>query len=288
MAKARKAKNTPARGTPEEPTEDAFKLHLIAAASGDLLYRLASVVITQFPGVPFQLTQHSLVHDREALKKVLRKVSSKRSIVLHALADPLAKQLVRERCAAKRVPEFDATGPLVDFVSDCVGRPPDNDVQRLLQLDEAYVRRINAMEFSLEHDDGLGLGTIDEAEIVIVGVSRVSKSPTAIYMGSRGFKTANVSISPQTGFPNELSKARRGRVVAFTLQPARLQQIRTQRMQGAGVEGTEYDDLRAVIREVMAAEAEYRKRGYPVIDITDMTIEQTAARILKLLKLPPR
>jgi len=144
------------------------------------------------------------------------------------------------------------------------------------------------MEFTLEHDDSLGLSTLGETDVVIVGVSRVSKSPTALYLGSRGYKVANVSISPQAGFPKVLAKISKKKIVAFTTQPKRLHEIRVERARRMGAAGTDYDDLDKIIEEVMAAEAEYRARGYPIIDVTNLTIEQTAAWILDALKLRDR
>ena len=120
---------------------------------------------------------------------------------------------------------------------------------------------------------------------MIVGVSRVSKTPTTLYLGSRGYKAANVSISPDTAIPPELASISADKVVAFTTQPKRLQEIRTQRAKSMGVEGTTYSDLPSIIREVMWAEAEYRRRGYAIIDVTDITIEQTVAQILEALNL---
>jgi regulator of PEP synthase PpsR (kinase-PPPase family) len=265
--------------------DDVYTIHLLAAATGELLSGLAAVAVSQFAGVEFSVVTHPLQDDLEKLEATLARLSGERPIVLHALADPAAKQLVRTSCVLWRIPHFDATGPLFDFLSDCVGAVPKNDVTRLHRLDAAYRRRIEAMDFTLEHDDSLGLESLREADIVIVGVSRVSKSPTALYLGSRGYKVANVSISPQTGFPPALAKIAKKKIVAFTTQPKRLHEIRVERAQRMGSEGTDYDDLDKIIVEVMLAETEYRRRGYPIIDVTALTIEQTSARILEALRL---
>ncbi len=260
----------------------------MVAATGELVSGLAAVAVSQFPNVAFDVVTHPLQDSLEKLAATLDGLSGERPIVLHALADQAAKQLVRNTCVMRRIPHFDATGPLFNFLSDCVGAVPQNDVSRLHQLDAAYRRRIEAMDFTLEHDDGLGLDTLREADVVIVGVSRVSKSPTALYLGSRGYKVANVSISPETGFPKSLARTSKNKVVAFTTQPKRLHEIRVERAKRMGAAGTAYDDLEQIIGEVMKAEQEYHKRGYPIIDVTHLTIEQTAARILETLKLRGR
>lgn len=273
-----------------EPTTsgDQYTMHLIAAATGELLSGLAAVAVSQFPGITFEVISHPLQDDLEKLQTTLTKISGQRPLVLHALADQAAKELVRSSCVVRRIPHFDATGPLFHFLADSVGAVPQNDVSRLHRLDGAYRRRIEAIDFTLEHDDSLGLDTLREADIVIVGVSRVSKSPTALYLGSRGFKVANVSIAPGTNFPPALARISKKRVAAFTTQPKRLHEIRVERAKRMGSAGTDYDDLDRIIAEVMAAETEYRKRGYAVIDVTHLTIEQMAAHILEALKLRPR
>lgn len=277
--KASRRKSSPRAGN------NTYTVHLIAAAAGELLGGLAAVAMTQFPGIRFKVVSHPLQNTIEKLEGTLEKLSGERPIVLHALADDAAKLLVRNRCVVRQIPHFDVTGQLVSFFSDCVGKLPQNDVSRLHQLDAAYQRRIDAMEFALAHDDSLGLRSLREADVVIVGVSRVSKSPTTLYLGSRGYKAANVSISPATGFPPELARISKKKIVAFTTQPKRLQVIRADRAKQMGATCTPYDDLSSVIHEVAAAEAEYRRRGYPIIDVTDLTIEETVAQILQMLQL---
>ncbi|MAT72254.1 MAG: hypothetical protein CMJ58_22335 [Planctomycetaceae bacterium] len=272
--------------TAPPPAHRQYTLHVITASTGDLLHRFASVAATQFSGVGFKVVSHRLKKTLEDVADTLARIDSQNAIVIHGLADPNAKRLVRNTCVLQRLPHFDATDPLINFIADCVGVLPDNDVARLHQLDAAYQQRIDAMEFTVQHDDGLGLDSLADADIVIVGVSRVSKSPTSLYLGSRGFRTANVSIAPEVGFPKALSKARKGRVVAFTMQPKRLQQIRAERARNFGIEGADYHQLDKVIRELADAEAEYRRRKWPVIDVTGLTIEQTAARILESLGIP--
>lgn len=238
-------------------------------------------ILTQFTGVEFERVYHAFQDTHEKVRRTLDRIDHGRTLVLHALVDPDAKRLVRTACVRRRIPHHDLTVRLVQFIADNVGQLPADEVARLHRVDAAYLHRIEAMEFTSEHDDGAGLGTIDQADIVIVGISRVSKTPTSTYLASFGYKVANVSITPETGFPAELREVKK-RVVAFTLQPKALREIRAERI--SHVKDIAYHDMRSVIREVADAEAEYRKRGYPVIDITGKTIEQIAATILQKIK----
>ncbi|QDU91120.1 Putative pyruvate, phosphate dikinase regulatory protein [Pirellulimonas nuda] len=268
--------------------KNSYTAHLIAGATGDLVHRMLGIAAGQFPNATIKIVDHPLVDSEARLQAALAAADGPRSIVIHALPSDESKRRIKRWCVPRSIPEFDATGPLIDFISTCVGQLPENDLSRLHQVDMAYGQRIEAMEFALQHDDGLGLPTLRAAEIVIVGVSRVSKSPTTLYLASRGYKTANVSISPQTGFPPELAKISQKKIVALTTQPKLLQAIRSDRADEMGMEHTDYDDLPAVRREVMEAEAEYRRRGWPVVNVAGSTIEKTAAQIIELLKLPTR
>lgn len=259
---------------------ETYTIHLIAMASGDLLNGLARVAISQFPDVNFEVVSHPLLDTMEKLEARLDELSGERPIVLHALAGDDLKGLVRNKCIVRRIPQFDATGQILNFFAGCVGELPQNDVSRIYRFDTAYRRRIEAMEFALEHDDGLGIHSLREADIVIVGISRVSKSPTTLFLSARGYKVANVSIAPEVEFPEELEKISNSKIVAFTMQPKRLHEIRIERASRMGAEGTSYGDLQSVIREVMHAESEFRRRGYHIIDVTNLTIEQSAAKVL--------
>lgn len=282
----KKSRTAKSKSTAEQRSaaQQSYAIHLVTTSTGDLLYRLASIAATQFSGVDFTLVPHRLKTDLEMLEESLASIDGGNAIVVHAVADSAAKQVVRATCVQRRIPHFDATGPLMDFLADCVGALPDNDVGRLHRVDAQYQQRIAAMEFTIQHDDGLGLETLAEADVILVGLSRVSKSPTSLYLGSRGYKTANVSITPQTGFPKELARLKK-RIVALTMTPQKLQEIRTARMSDFGAPGTSYENLSDVIREVIEAETIYRKRKYPIVDVTQLTIEQTAAKALDALGL---
>jgi regulator of PEP synthase PpsR (kinase-PPPase family) len=285
LPKKRSSKDTAGRTDRADHGREKYTMHLISGSTGDLLFRMATMAATQFSNIEFEIVPHPLAATPEQLERILHGINGPRVMVIHGLADAVSKQLVRSYCVRQRLPHFDLTGPLFDFLADCVGQFADNDLARLHSMDAAYQRRIEAMEFAMEHDDNQGLPTLSKADIVLVGLSRVSKSPTMLYLGSRGYKVANVAISPATGFPAELAKIPKKKIVALTMQPKRLHEIRVERMKEAGAPGTDYDDLKSVIREVLDFETECQRRGYPLIVATNTTIEQNAAQVLMTLKL---
>lgn len=264
-----------------------YTLHVLSDATGGLARHMITAIVSQFPSVQFQEVYHPFVTSVKRIEEVAKELRPRRQIVLHALVDPECKEAVRKMCARQKVPHFDLTGSLVQFIADHTGTAPADDLSRLHPVDAGYFHRIDAMEFTAQHDDSRRLESIHEADLVLIGLSRVSKSPTSTYLGAQGLKVANVSVSPQTGFPRELGKVGKRKVVALTLQPKALQQIRHRRMEKFDDAARPYMDLRTVIQEVMWAEGEYRKRGYHILDVTGMTIEQAAAAILSLTKVAP-
>ncbi|HLL90097.1 MAG TPA: pyruvate, phosphate dikinase/phosphoenolpyruvate synthase regulator, partial [Tepidisphaeraceae bacterium] len=215
-------------------------------------------------------------------------VASRPGIVLHAVVSQEMKRDVAARAAAAGLPCMDLTGNLVEFLSAASGVHPTPDRRRLHDVDAAYRRRIGAIEFTLAHDDGLGLDTLHEADVVLVGVSRTSKSPTSIYLAQQGYKVANVSLAHQVEPPPQIMQLRRQKVAALYINPATLSEIRSRRQAGWRMETTDYNRVEAVEREVAWSRQLFRRMGWEALDVTNQAIEETAGRIVERLKLEQR
>jgi regulator of PEP synthase PpsR (kinase-PPPase family) len=273
-------------------TRPTYTIHLISDATGTLARHVVNAVLTQFPRLHVRQLFHVFQNRKDEVEKTIRTFKRRNHLVFFALLDPECRQLIHDACTRLRIPHLDLTESIVHFIADNTRTRPAYEVGRLHRTDTGYFQRVAAMDYTARHDDSRGLDTLAEADIVIVGVSRVSKSPSSMYLSSMGYKVANVSITPETGFPRELARVR-AKTVAFTIQPRRLQEIRQKRLgayerQAAlmGLEGvmdSSYSDLRSVVREVAHAEAEYRRRGYPILDVTNLTVEEVAATVLRLL-----
>jgi regulator of PEP synthase PpsR (kinase-PPPase family) len=261
----------------------AYTLHIVSDLTGGLADHVVSSVLTQFPNLEFTKAYHTFQDTEAKLRQTVSEFGKGPHLVFYALVDPTHKRVIQEACDQRDISSFDLTGSMVQFIADQTGVSPVNELSRLHRVDSGYFRRVDAIEFTLQHDDGRNLQTLHEAEIVLIGLSRVSKSPTAVYLGSLGYKTANISIDLTVGFPKALNRVKR-RTVALTIQPRLLQRMRQARAEQWGMTDTDYSDQRAINREVMEAEQAYEARGYPVIDITDETIEMIATRVLDTLK----
>ncbi len=267
------------------------KIHVITDGTGGLPRHMLAAVLSQFPNLKAVPHYHIFCETTDQIDRALAKMKGK-SIVLHAVANPHTKLHLIEAVKRKKgVSQHDLTGGLVNFLAEQTGETPLNEFELVHSRDESYFERIDAWEFTMQHDDSRRLDSIKEADIVLVGLSRVSKTPTSAYLGWLGYRVANVSFAPETGLPQELERCR-GKVVALTMQPKRLAEIRRRRMKinrfsEAVAEDPSkefrYAGIRDTIREVMEAESTYREMKFPVIDTTDATVEETAARIIQLI-----
>jgi regulator of PEP synthase PpsR (kinase-PPPase family) len=274
--------------------DSTITLHIFSVAAGGLANQIVNAVMTQFPELKVDVRTHTYVDSVEKIRTLVRQIKGDNQWIFHALIEEELKQLVIELCGRHGIPQFDLTGGLIDFISENAGLTAADEVGRLYQTDDGYFRRMDALEFSLQHDDSRRLETLEQADIILVGLSRVSKTPTSIYLGYMGFKVANISLAPEVGAPKELKKSYRKKVVALTIQPKKLQEIRSRRMEvnkfdkaldASGSKKLGYVDLRSVIKEVMYAEGLYRERGFAIVNITDQTVEATALTVLEALDL---
>lgn len=273
--------------------DDSITLHIFSVATGGLANQIVNAVMTQFPDLKLEVRTHTYIDSAEKIFAACRGLKGRKHWIFHALIDQELKQCVIELCEKRSIPHYDMTGQLIDFIADHSNQSPINEVDDLDHADDGYFQRMDALEFSLQHDDSRRLESVDEADIILVGLSRVSKTPTSIFLGYMGFRVANVSIAPEVGLPRQLRKSHRSKVVALTIRPKKLQEIRQRRMalnrfdQALSKSGKElnYVDIRSIIKEVMYAEKLYRERGFALIDITDQTVEATALEVLEALDL---
>jgi [pyruvate, water dikinase]-phosphate phosphotransferase / [pyruvate, water dikinase] kinase len=275
-----------------ESDSQAWRFHVISDATGGLPRHFLGAILTQFPMLKEHPVYYPFSDTKQRIEAILEKIPRSKSLVFSSLADPQLKEILVRRCSKLGLPHYDLTGGAVGFISTATGLSPENDVTLVHPCDEKYFQRIDAWEFTLQHDDGRRLDSIHLADIVLVGLSRVSKTPTSAYLGWLGYKVANVSFAPETGLPAELKKCK-GRVVALTMKPKLLAQIRQRRFEINGfaeaiskeqLPASEYVDPRKTLQEVMLAEQLYRKHRLPIVDVSECTIEETAAHVLATLK----
>ncbi len=260
-----------------------FHLHLVSDATGETVITVARGAVAQFSDVDAIEHLWSLVRSENQLKRVLSSVAANPGVVMFTLVDAELRHKLQEGCRELDVPCVPLLDTVIATLSRYLGVESQNLPGSQHVMDGHYIDRIEAVNFAVLHDDGQAARSLEEADIVLVGVSRSSKTPTCFYLANRGFKTANVPVVPGCPLPPELDQLKSPLVVGLTCGANQLIDIRRNRLRMIGQdEETEYVDPAAVSEEVKHARRVFSKTDWPVIDVTRRSIEETAAAILQL------
>jgi [pyruvate, water dikinase]-phosphate phosphotransferase / [pyruvate, water dikinase] kinase len=261
------------------------ELHIVSDSTGETAHRLVQALEAQFPDQEFEEIRHPRVESVEELEHAVTSARGRPAVLVYTLVDPEMRDAMRRLCRRARVHYCDLLGHPIDAVARVSGRAARMTPGAHLPLNPAYFRRIEAMEFAVKYDDGLGAG-LDEADIVLVGVSRTSKTPLSIYLGYLGHKAANVPVVKGIAPPRELYDIDQTKVVGLTIDPDRLAEIRRARVRamGAPARNRQYAELMEIYEELDQAQKLHRRLGCPVIDISELSIEETAHRVLRTVE----
>ncbi len=262
-----------------------INLHLISDSTGETLSSVARAVLSQFEGIESQDFIWPLVRNKAQLDKVMESISKNPGIVLYTiLKDDLTESLVNH-CYTLQIPCIPVLSRIITEFSNYLGMDISHAIGRQHLLDEEYFSRVEAINYTLDHDDGQSTWDLYDADIVIVGVSRTSKSPTSVYLSCRGFKTANVPFVSMETIPQTIYDLKKPLVVGLTINPEKLVQIRQSRMSSLGQETTtDYIDIEAIKKEIAESRKLFSKLGCVVIDVTKRSVEETAAKIIQLVQ----
>jgi regulator of PEP synthase PpsR (kinase-PPPase family) len=260
-----------------------LNLHLLSDSTGETLEMIAKAAIAQFDGP--DVTRHfwPMVRSRQHLDRIMEEFKAHPGLVLFTLANPETRARLEERCGQLGLPHVAALDAVTHALEDHLGQAAHARPGARHVLDKAYFDRVDAIQFTIAHDDGIGWDNWESAQIVLAGVSRTSKTPTSIYLANRGFKVANIPLVVESPPPPFLFELKNPLVVGLTTAPKRLIEIRRNRLLSLN-ERTEtaYVDEERVEKEVAFARRLFADNGWPVIDVTRRSIEETAAAVIKL------
>ncbi|WP_031550455.1 pyruvate, water dikinase regulatory protein [Parvularcula oceani] len=262
-----------------------FHVHLVSDSTGETLNTLLKATAARFETAKPLEHVASLVRSHVQLDKVLARIEQAPGLVMYTIVDAGMRRRLEVKCAELQVPAISVLDPLLNAFADYLGLEQTMRAGGQYELDEDYFRRIAAIDYTLAHDDGQMTWDLESAEVVLVGVSRTSKTPTCMYLANRGIKAANVPLVPTSDPPPELPGLRKPLVVGLTASPDRLSSIRASRMTNlAATQDVEsYTEQSAVRAEVQKAKRYFASNQWPVIDVTRRSVEETAAKILTLL-----
>lgn len=261
-----------------------FHVHLVSDSTGETLNAMARAVCARFDDVLPIEHIYALVRSRRQLDRALSDIESAPGLVIHTIVDAELRAALEEGCRRLEMACIPALDPLVSAVSRYLGVNTTTRVGAQHALDHDYFNRMDALNYAIGHDDGQGGQDLEQADVVLVGVSRTSKTPTCIYLAHRGVRAANVPLVPSRPIPDKLLQLKNTLVVGLTISPDRLIQIRRNRLLSLKENRTSaYIDVDNVREEIVQARRLYERQGWPVIDVTRRSVEETAAAVMNLL-----
>ncbi|HML44052.1 MAG: kinase/pyrophosphorylase [Hyphomicrobium zavarzinii] len=262
-----------------------FHLHLVSDSTGETLTTIAKAASVQYAQIRPIEHVHPLVRNARQLKRVLQEIEQAPGIVLYTIVNLTLIAELEQRCKELKVPCLAVLQPIMQVFESYLGAPQTPTVAGQHVLDADYFRRIDALNFTMAHDDGRLPTDLNEADIILLGISRTSKTPTSIYLAQRGYKTANVPIVPSLPFPEEIAGQHSAFVVCLIASPDRIAEVRRNRaLLLADRDLDDYVDRSRIAAEIAHTRKICAKHGWPVIDVTRRSVEETAATIIRLLQ----
>ena len=259
-------------------------LHLLSDSTGETLEVIAKAGVAQFDGVEVIKHFWPMVRSEGHLDRVLSEIIQRPGLIIYTLVNSDVRRTLEQRCRLAGLPHVAALDPVFEALERMLGQEAKARPGRQHALDAAYFARVDAIQFTIAHDDGIAPEDWEEADILLAGVSRSSKTPTSIYLANRGFKVANIPLVLETPPPRQLFEVTHPLIVGLTTSPDRLIQIRRNRLLSLNqAPETAYVDQEAVARELAAARRIFADQGWPVIDVTRRSIEETAAAVMRLI-----
>ena len=260
-----------------------FHVHLVSDSTGETLVAMMKASCAQFKDATALEHLHSLIRSNEQLESVLQDIEARPGIVLYTLLNNEHRRRLEEKCAELNMPNVSVLDTTLATLGRYLGAPIASEVGAQRNLDADYYNRIEALDYAMTHDDGQSVMGLKEADIILLGISRTSKTPTCIYLANRGYKAGNIPLVPGTELPAVLDGFTKPFIVGLVANPVRIVQIREQRMLGLNeTRQTDYIDQKIVSDEIKKAKRMFVKKGYPFVDVTRRSIEETAAKIINL------
>ncbi|MCJ9429864.1 pyruvate, water dikinase regulatory protein [Kordiimonas marina] len=266
---------------PETLHNQEFHLHLVSDSTGETLEAIISAALVQFEGVNVHKHYWPLVRSSMQMERLMEDIREDPGLIMYTIVNPTIRETLERGCMEANLPVLSILDPVINLLGSYFGVEASHQSGRQHVLDTHYFERIDALHFTMAHDDGQLTHDIPLADIVLVGVSRSSKTPTSIYLANKGYKTLNVPFVPSCPMPKELDDNHGKFVIGLTASPDRLAAIRTSRLRSIHEsEDGDYTDLDHIQDEIKECRRFCTKRGWPIIDVSRRSIEETAAAII--------
>ncbi|EXJ22457.1 ATP/GTP-binding protein [Alkalibacterium sp. AK22] len=269
----------------DETIKPAATLFVLSDSVGGTASNVFYAARAQFPDVPFEMKNFPFIRQEEQLQSILEQAKEANAIVLHTFVNPELVEIIEDFCTRESLTCFDVITPLINELTLRSDSLPTHKPGAKHKLDEKYFDRISALEFAVKYDDGKDPKGFLEADIVILGISRTSKTPLSIFLANQNYKVANLPLLPESKLPDELWLVDSSKIIGLTNEEDMLSRIRQERMRSYGMEpDTPYSDRNRIRKEIEYAEELYSKLGIQIINVASKSIEETAAIIVNSIE----
>jgi regulator of PEP synthase PpsR (kinase-PPPase family) len=260
---------------------------VVSDSMGETAQLVARAVLSQFPEGSVGLRRFSHVETPDSALEVMRAARDQPTMIIYTIIIPEVRDVIQARAEKHGIPLVDIMGPALEGIEQISGETAFLEPGLIHKLDEKYFNRVEAVEFAVNHDDGKNPKGYRNADVVLIGVSRSSKTPVSMYLANRAVKVANLPLVPELPTPPELHRVPAKRIVGLTISPAKLAGIRRLRMRAMGLRGrSDYSDISRIQDELLYAQGLYDELGCEVLDVTDRAVEETAALVMELVGAP--
>ncbi len=268
--------------------ENIYQIYLISDSTGETLDRIFIAIKAQFKNIDYKIHTYSFTRTENQIFKILSEAEkNSNSIILYSIVDSDLAKFLANTSGEKKIPCFGVLGDLILSFSKLLNQEASHQPSGQYALNEEYYKRISAIQFTMNHDDGNLVKDISKSDIILLGVSRTSKTPTSIYLANKGFKTSNIPLVNENSIPQSLKKNPKiACVIGLNTEPERLVDIRKNRMNSLKeTEHKSYTNLDKIKKEVEEAKNTFKKYNWPTIDVTRKSVEETAASIIKIYEI---
>ena len=261
-------------------------IYVISDSVGETAQQVTKAAISQFRmGDDYEIRRFPYVTDENFLLDILDSGKNEKAIIVYTLVDEYLSNLTREYCEKEKLSKVDLMSPLLNEISSKTNLKPKREPGIIRKLDESYFKRVEAIEFAVKYDDGKDPRGVLKADIILVGISRTSKTPLSMYLANKNIKVANVPLVPEIPIPKEVFEINTKRIIGLTNTPEKLNRIRQERLKALGLSSNaSYANLERILQELDYSESVMKKIGCPVIDVSSKAIEETAGIILDIMK----
>lgn len=264
---------------------NTYTLFILSDSTGETAVTMLRAALVQYGEKEINIVRCKNIRTEEQARNVVDDCFERRGMIVYTFASPILRKKTAELCLEKSIPSIDLLGPLINTLDHFFGVQSSSQVGALRQTDDMYFKRIEAIEYTVRHDDGKTLADLDKADIVLVGISRTSKTPLSIFLSHKGWKVANVPLVVESPLPEQLFKIDQRKIVGLIIDIDSLQRIRKNRLEKFGQDtGGEYASIQQILKEIEYAENLFKQnRRWPVFNVTERALEETASEIVRVI-----